>query len=36
MNADGSNQRPLFSEAVNNQLNISYEFVDERVLSWRK
>jgi TolB protein len=35
MNADGSNPRPLFSEEVNNQLQLSYEFVDERVLSWR-
>jgi hypothetical protein len=34
MNADGSNQRPLFSEEVNQQLNITYNFVDERVLSW--
>jgi|GEM_PF-367077 len=35
MNADGSNQHPLFSEDINNQLNIRYDFVDERVLSWR-
>ncbi|MCK6630574.1 MAG: SH3 domain-containing protein [Anaerolineae bacterium] len=35
MNADGSGQRPLFSAEVNDQLQISYEFVDERVLSWR-
>ena len=35
MNADGSNQHPLFSEEINSQLNINYEFVDERVLSWR-
>mgnify|MGYP001183654143 CR=1 FL=1 len=35
MNADGSNQRPLFPDEVNDQLNINYEFVDERVLSWR-
>ncbi len=35
MNVDGSNPQPLFSEAVNDQLNIQYNFVDERVLSWR-
>jgi uncharacterized protein YgiM (DUF1202 family) len=34
MNADGSDQRPLFSEEINNQLNLQYNFVDERVLSW--
>jgi dipeptidyl aminopeptidase/acylaminoacyl peptidase len=35
MNADGSDQRPMFSDAMNNQLQITYDFVDERVLSWR-
>jgi hypothetical protein len=35
MNADGSNQRPLFSDEINNQLQITYNFVDERMLSWR-
>ncbi|NJN96594.1 MAG: SH3 domain-containing protein [Anaerolineales bacterium] len=35
MNADGSDQRPLFSAEVNEQLQIKYDFVDERVLSWR-
>ncbi len=35
MNVDGSNQRPMFSDTVNDQLQISYNFVDERVLSWR-
>ncbi|MFC1975703.1 SH3 domain-containing protein [Chloroflexota bacterium] len=35
MGADGSNQRPMFLDAVNNQLDIIYDFVDERVLSWR-
>ena len=35
MNADGSDQRPLFSDEVNDQININYEFVDERVFSWR-
>ncbi|MCB0192043.1 MAG: SH3 domain-containing protein [Anaerolineae bacterium] len=35
MNADGSDQRPMFSDEINDQLDITYEFVDERVLSWR-
>lgn len=35
VNADGSDQRPMFSDAVNDQLQISYNFVDERALSWR-
>jgi hypothetical protein len=35
MNPDGSNPHPLFSEAVNDQLPIAYNFVDERVISWR-
>lgn len=35
MNIDGSNQHPLFSDEVNEQLHITYDFVDERVLSWR-
>lgn len=35
MNADGSNQHPLFSDEVNNQLYLTYNFVDERMLSWR-
>jgi hypothetical protein len=35
MGADGSNQHPMFSDTVNDQLNIVYDFVDERVLSWR-
>jgi dipeptidyl aminopeptidase/acylaminoacyl peptidase/uncharacterized protein YraI len=35
MNADGSDQRPMFSEEINNQLNLTYDFVDERVLSWQ-
>lgn len=35
MNADGSNQQPLFSDKINDQLQITYNFVDERVLSWR-
>ncbi len=35
MNADGSDQHPMFSDVVNKQLKITYHFVDERVLSWR-
>jgi uncharacterized protein YraI len=35
MNIDGSNQHPLFSDAVNDQLQLDYDFVDERMLSWR-
>ncbi len=35
MNVDGSNQHPMFSDAINDQLQLSYNFVDERVLSWR-
>jgi uncharacterized protein YgiM (DUF1202 family) len=35
MSADGSNQRPMFSDDVNDQLRLTYDFVDERMLSWR-
>jgi Tol biopolymer transport system component/uncharacterized protein YgiM (DUF1202 family) len=35
MNADGSDQHPLFSDEVNDQLQLNYNFVDERVLSWQ-
>ncbi len=35
MNVDGSNQRLMFSEKINNQLNFTYDFVDEHVLSWQ-
>ena len=35
MNADGSNQRPMFAEAINDQLELTYNFVDERMISWR-
>ena len=35
MNADGSNPRPMFSDDVNDQLAITYNFVDERMISWR-
>ncbi len=35
MNADGGNPRPMFAATVNDQLNFTYNFVDERVISWR-
>jgi len=35
MNADGSNPHPLFSAEVNAQLQLTYNFVDEHVLSWK-
>lgn len=35
MNADGSNPRPMFSAETNTQLQLTYNFVDERMLSWR-
>lgn len=35
MNADGSDQRPMFTDTVNDQLSFRYDFVDERMLSWR-
>jgi dipeptidyl aminopeptidase/acylaminoacyl peptidase len=35
MQADGSNQRPLFPDDVQDQLGIGYDSVNERVLSWR-
>ncbi len=35
MNVDGTNPRPMFPKKVNSQLNINYNFVDERVISWR-
>lgn len=34
MNVDGTNQRPMFSDAVNDQLSIVYAFNDERALGW--
>lgn len=34
MNADGSNQRPLFPPEVQAQLNLSYQGVNERLLNW--
>ncbi len=36
MNADGSNQRPMFSDALNDQLTIEYAGMDERALGWAK
>jgi hypothetical protein len=35
MNADGSNQRPLFATGTPNGLTIEYYNVGERALSWR-
>ncbi len=33
MNADGSNQRPLASDAFDG-VNFSYNFVTERMIDW--
>jgi TolB protein len=35
MNADGSNQHPLFANGLPNGLKIDYQGMSERVLSWR-
>jgi Tol biopolymer transport system component len=35
MNADGSDQRPMFSEGTLDGLTLNYAGVDERMLSWR-
>lgn len=35
MNADGSNQRPMFSNGALNGIEFDYAGVDERMLSWR-
>ncbi|MFQ5613331.1 MAG: TolB family protein [Anaerolineae bacterium] len=35
MNADGSNQRPMFPNGALDGLALSYNGVDEQVLSWR-
>jgi Tol biopolymer transport system component len=35
MDANGGNQKPLFPTEVQDQIEIFYESVDERVLSWR-
>jgi TolB protein len=34
MNADGSNQHPLFSSEVQAQLGLDYQGVNERLLNW--
>lgn len=34
MNVDGSTQRPMFSDALNDQLTIEYAGMDERALGW--
>jgi Tol biopolymer transport system component len=35
MNADGSNQRPMFPNGAVDQLGFNFAGVDERMLSWR-
>jgi hypothetical protein len=35
MNADGSDQRPMFPEGTLADLTLHYAGVDERMLSWR-
>jgi Tol biopolymer transport system component len=35
MNADGSNQHPMFSDAINAQIQLLPQSPDERILSWR-
>jgi TolB protein len=35
MNADGSGQRPLLPAATTAKLNIQYDGMDERVITWR-
>jgi Tol biopolymer transport system component len=35
MNADGSNQRPMFSNGALDDLTFNYSGVDERMISWR-
>ena len=34
MGADGSDPHPMFSDALNKQLQFKVDFVDERMLSW--
>jgi hypothetical protein len=34
MNADGSNQHPLFSPEVQAQFSLDYRGVNERMLNW--
>ncbi len=36
MNADGSNQRPMFPNGALNSLTFNYAGVDERMISWGK
>ncbi|MDM8519266.1 SH3 domain-containing protein [Anaerolineales bacterium HSG6] len=35
MNVDGSDPRPMFSDEIQAKLDIQYNYVDERVISWR-
>jgi hypothetical protein len=35
MNADGSNQRPMFANGALDNLTFNYASVDERMISWR-
>jgi TolB protein len=35
MNADGSNQRPMFPPSTLADINFEYHDVDERMISWR-
>jgi Tol biopolymer transport system component len=35
MNADGTNQHPLLSSEVQAQLNLQYDGMEERMLSWQ-
>jgi Tol biopolymer transport system component len=35
MNADGSNQRPLFPAGLLDSIRLQYSGMDERMLSWR-
>jgi hypothetical protein len=34
MNADGSNQRPMFAPGTLAGINLEYHGVDERVIAW--
>jgi hypothetical protein len=36
MNADGSGQRPLFPDEVQAQLNLQFNGMDKRVISWHE
>jgi hypothetical protein len=36
MGVDGSNPRPMFDKALNDAVQLKYDFVDERMLSWGK